>query len=173
MSKGWSFPAICAVFVGALAVAVSGARAETSRWQTGRGGDGRATVSLLSSNTLSTGNRSIEYHPRLTIACTARQASSWTQWVIIRDTTYGTGTIKVAVRLDGGGAKSEVWALGISNRSLSRDGGDGVARLLGARQLRLSWSVGFFSGKGEAVFQLAGVKDAVAQIARTCGIDLP
>jgi hypothetical protein len=144
-----------------------------SRWQTGRSGGGRATVSLLSANTLSTGNRSIEYHPVLTIGCTAGQASSWIQSVLIRDASFGSGTVEVQVRLDGGEAKSEAWSSGPRSRNLSRAGGEGVARLLGARQLRLGWSTGFFGGTGEAVFQLAGVNEAVAGIARTCGIDLP
>jgi hypothetical protein len=172
MSTGCSVSAIYALLVCALAVALSAARAEPNRWQTGRGGDGRATASLQSTNTLSTGNRSIEYHPVLTIGCTAGQPASWTQSVRIRDATSGSGTVQVAVRIDGG-AKSEAWSLGARNRSLSRDGGDGVARLLGARQFRLGWNLGFFSGSGEAVFQLAGVNEAVAQLARTCGLDLP
>jgi hypothetical protein len=171
MFRGWSVSAICVVFACTLAAALSAARAETSRWQTGRGGGGRATASLLSTNTLSTGNRAIEYHPTLTIGCIAGQASSWTQSVAIREAISGSGTVQVSVRLNGGGARSEAWSG--RNRTLSRDGGDGVARLRGARQLRLSWSTGFFSGTGEAVFQLAGVDDAVAQIAEACGLDLP
>jgi hypothetical protein len=147
--------------------------AQADRWQTGQGGDGSATVSLLSSNTLSTGNRSIEYHPVLTIGCMAGQPSSWTQSVKIRNGLTGSGSTQVTVRVDGESPQSEAWALGARNRSLSLDGGGGVARLLGARQLRINWSTGFFSGTGEAVFQLAGINEALAQIARICAIDLP
>ena len=84
----------------------------------------------------------------------------------------GGGTIPVTVRIDGGGAKAENWLVG-GNRSLLLNGGESVARLLSARQLRLSWSTGFFSGTGEAVFHLAGVREAVAQLANACGLQLP
>ncbi len=147
--------------------------AQADKWRTGQSGDGSATVSLLSSNTLSTGNRSIEYHPVLTIGCMAGQPSSWTQSVKIRNGATGSGSIQVTVRVDGKGSQSEVWSLGARNRSLSLDGDGGVARLLGARQLKISWSTGFFSGTGEAVFQLAGLNEALAQIAGICAIDLP
>src|SRR5262245_17147544 len=132
MSRGWFVPAISAAFLCALAVAASGARAEASGWQTGRTGGGRATASLLSANTMSTGNRSIEYHPVLTIGCTPGQASSWVQSVMIRDATSGSAKVQVEVRVDGRVATSEAWSSGARNGGLSRAGGEGVSRLLGA-----------------------------------------
>jgi hypothetical protein len=156
----------------AFCAAPASAQAETYRWQTGQEGGRAATVSLLSTNTLSTGNRAIEYHPVLTIGCRAGQPASWTQSLRLREATAEGGSITVSVRIDGGGAQAENWTLG-RNRSLLLDGGESVARLLDARQLSLSWSTGFFSGTGNAVFQLAGVKEAVTRLARACGIDLP
>ena len=148
------------------------AQADTGRWRWSRGMDGGAAVTLRSTNTLSTGNRSIEYHPLLTIGCKPGKASSWTQSVRIREATSGSGTVQISVRVDGAG-RSEAWRLGRANSSLSLDGREGVARLLDARQLNLDWRMGYFSGRGQAVFSLAGIRDAVARIAAACGIDPP
>lgn len=160
---------LCLLAVLGFAVA---AQAQTGRWQSSRGPDGAATVSLRSTNTLSTGNRSIEYHPLLSIACRHGQPSSWTQSVRIREATSGSGTVQVSVRVDGRNW-SEEWRLGSRNSSLYLDGRDGISRLLGARQLNLEWRMGYFSDRGEAVFSLAGIRDAVAKIAAACGIDPP
>ena len=105
----------------------------------------------------------------LTIGCLP---SGWTQSVRLRDSLSGTGNVLLTVRVDGS-QTSEIWRLGSRNSSLDLEGGNGVARLLGARRLRLSWSNGFFSGTGEAVFSLAGIGEIVAQLAAICGIDPP
>lgn len=160
---------ICLLAVLGFGVA---AQAQTGRWQSSRGPDGVSTISLRSTNTLSTGNRSIEYHPALTIGCKSGRPSSWTQSVRIREATSGSGTVQVSVRVDGG-SRSEAWRLGSRNSSLSLDGREGISRLLGARQLNLEWRMGYFSGRGEAVFSLAGIREAVTKLAAACGIDPP
>jgi hypothetical protein len=160
---------LCLLAVLGFAVA---AQAQTGRWQSSRGADGAATVSLRSTNTLSTGNQSIEYHPVLAIACKSGQPSSWTQSVRIREATSGSGTVRVSVQVDGS-SRSEEWRLGSRNNSLSLDGREGISRLLGARRLHLEWRMGYFSGRGEAVFSLAGIKEAVGKVAAACGIDPP
>jgi hypothetical protein len=172
VSRGQFHFTVCVLALWASAASFPAAHADIGRWQIRRGGDGTATASLLSTNTLSTGNRSIEYHPVLTIGCKPGQPSSWTQSVRIREAASGSGTIQVAVRVDGR-RSSEAWTLGGRNSSLSRAGGEAVQRLLGARKLNLNWRVGYFSGRGEAVFSIAGIKDAVTQIAAACGIDPP
>jgi hypothetical protein len=158
---------VCGITAGSTS-----AQADPGRWRIAQALDGASTASLLSTNTLSTGNRSIEYHPLLTITCRAGQASSWSQSVRVRDALPGGGAVPVSVRLDGT-ETSESWRLGGRNSSLMLDGKDGVARLLRAKRLRLSWSNGFFSGTGEAVFNLAGTEEVVTRIAAACGIDPP
>jgi hypothetical protein len=170
MTSGRIHAIICLVIYGFAGTYV--AHAEPGNWRISQGPDGASTASLLSMNTLSTGNRSIEYHPLLTIACRTGQASGWSQSVHARNALSGSGAIPVSVRLDGA-KTSESWRLGGRNSSLTLGGRDGVARLLWAKRLRLNWSNGFFSGTGEAVFNLAGVKDAVTRIAATCGVDPP
>jgi hypothetical protein len=170
MTRGRVHSIICLMVYGVAGMSV--ARAEPGNWRIAQAPGGTSTASLLSTNTLSTGNRSIEYHPRLTIACRTGQASGWSQSVRVRDGLSGRGAVPVSVRLDGG-ETSETWRLGGRNRSLTLDGKDGVTRLLRAKRLRLNWSNGFFSGTGEAVFNLAGIKDAVTRIATRCGVDLP
>ncbi len=163
---------IISLLVYGVATGMSVAYAEPGNWRFAQARDGASTASLLSTNTLSTGNRSIEYHPLLTIACRRGQTSGWSQSVRVRDGLPGSGAIPVSVRLDGG-ETSETWRLDGRNRNLTLDGKDGVARLLRAKRLRLNWSNGFFSGTGEAVFNLAGVKEAVARIATRCSVDPP
>jgi hypothetical protein len=169
VQRGWVKSIICLLTISGLAAGSSVAYADIGRWQTSRGAGGGGEASLLSNNTLSTGNRSIEYHPMLTIGCLP---SGWKQSVRLRDSLSGTGNVLLTVRVDGS-QTSEIWRLGSRNSSLELEGGNGVARLLGARRLRLSWSNGFFSGTGEAVFSLAGIGEIVAQLAAICGIDPP
>jgi hypothetical protein len=167
------FSIVCLLLPSSLLVGFSNASAEAYRWQIGRGDRGAATASILSTNTLSTGSRVIDYHPVLTIRCTPGQPAGWSQSVTIRDATLGSGTVEVSVRLDRGGARSEAWTPSGNSRTLSLDGKEGVARLLDARWLKLNWSLGLFSGRGEAVFNLTGIRETVSRLASQCGIGLP
>lgn len=146
-----------------MVLGLSSANADTGRWRT----NGEAAT-LLSNNTLSTGNRSIEYHPVLTITC----RGGWAKSVRLREVLSGRGTINVSVRLDGS-QDSETWRLANRNAGFSLAGEEGVVRLLRAKRFRLAWSNGFFSGTGEAVFSLAGITDVVKQLAAACGVDPP
>lgn len=141
-------------------------------WRLGSGPNGEFTASIFSVNTLSIGSsRVIDYHPTLTIAC--RPGGEWSQTLHLKDAVSGNGAVNVSVRLDNGGERTEQWALGFQNRSFSRNGSGDVARLLQARRLRLSWRFGLLAGRGEAVFNLSGVREAVAGLAGACGSKLP
>ena len=48
-----------------------------------------------------------------------------------------------------------------------------VKRLVSANRLLLSWRFGLLAGRGEADFDLAGLGEAVDQIAGTCNADPP
>ncbi|WP_244603016.1 hypothetical protein [Mesorhizobium delmotii] len=45
--------------------------------------------------------------------------------------------------------------------------------MVSADRLQLSWRFGLLSGRGEADFDLAGLSEAVGQIASTCNTELP
>jgi hypothetical protein len=167
MSKARFGFVVCLSAMVWLSAGFSSAQAERGRWQING-----PTASLLSSNTLSIGNRSIEYHPVLIIGCQRGREDGWSKSVRLRDSLSGNGTIDVSVRLDRS-ESSETWRLGNRNSSFSFDGKDGVARLLRAKRFRLGWSNGFFSGTGEAIFSLAGIEDVVSQLAATCGVASP
>lgn len=143
-------------------------------WRLGSGPDGQVTASIFSLNTLSVGSsRVIDYHPVLTIACHRGGTPRWSQSLQLRDPVSASGAINVSVRLDNGGEKAEQWTPGFQGRGFSRDGSEGIARLLQAKRLRLSWRYGFLAGRGEAIFNLSGVKEAVAGLAGACGVEMP
>lgn len=143
-------------------------------WRLGSGPDGQITASIFSLNTLSIGSsRVIDYHPVLTIACHPGGAPRWSQSLQLKDPVSASGTINVSVRLDNGAAQDEQWTPGFQGRGFSRDGSEGVARLLQAKRLRLSWRFGFLAGRGDAIFNLSGVKEAVAGLASACGVAMP
>lgn len=143
-------------------------------WRLGSGPDGQVTASIFSLNTLSVGSsRVIDYHPVLTIACHRGGTPRWSQSLQLRDPVSASGAISVSVRLDNGGEKAEQWTPGFQGRGFSRDGSEGIARLLQAKRLRLSWRYGFLAGRGEAIFNLSGVKEAVAGLAGACGVEMP
>ncbi len=143
-------------------------------WQMGKGSDGQVTASIFSINTLSVGSsRVIDYHPTLTIACRPNKEPRWSLSLQLRDPVSASGAINVSVRLDNGGEKAEQWTPGFQGRGFSKVGSDGVARLLRAKRLRLSWRFGFLAGRGEAIFNLSGIHDAVAGLAGACGVEPP
>ena len=127
----------------------------------------------LPATALTTGSRAIDYHPILTISCRAERDPQWWQSIRVREPFSGRGPIDVSVRLDTRGDRRERWSLGQRNRALVYDGSGGVARLAGARLLRVVWRVGFFAGNDEAVFNLAGSGDAIAAVSATCGVAPP
>ena len=126
------------------------------------------SVSILSTNTLTSGSRAIDYHPMLIIECKTGAQPVLSQSIRIRDSVAGSGTIDIAVRADGGGDVSEQWSLASNNRSFSTEG-DRVAKRLSAKRLRFSWRIGLFSGRGEAIFDLTGSGDALTALAAKCG----
>ena len=144
------------------------------KWRLGNEPDGRVTASIFSINMLNAGSsRVIDYHPTLTIACRPGGEPDWSQSVQLKDPVSGSGTVRISVRFDDGGEAIEQWALGFQDRSFSKDGSSGVARLLSSRRLRLSWHFGFLSGRGEAVFDLADIGAAVVGLAGACGVEPP
>jgi hypothetical protein len=143
-------------------------------WQSGRTPDGQVTASILSLNTLSVGSsRVIDYHPTLTIACHPGGAGNWSVALRLKDPISARAAANVSVRLDNGRESVEQWTPGFQGRGISRQGSGEVARLLQAKRLRLSWRFGLLAGRGEAIFDLSGIKDAIARLAAECGADLP
>jgi hypothetical protein len=125
------------------------------------------SVSILSTNTLSSGSRAIDYHPLLTIECKAGPEPVLSQSIRIRDSVSGSGTIDISVRADNGAEVSEQWTLASNSRGFSTQG-DRVAKRLSAKRLRFSWRIGLFSGRGEAIFDLTDSSEALAAIAANC-----
>jgi len=149
----------------ALAVSVAAAAAaDTGRWRIA-GGSGSASASLLSSNSLLIGNRQLEYHPMLSLSCTA--GGDWSQSVRLRG-QVGSGAVPVTVQIDGKSA-TETWTAGTRGGSLTRGGRDGIARLAKGDRLSLSWKNGLFSGAGQAVFSLSGIDDVLTELSQACG----
>lgn len=157
---------------GACIATMPAAFGQGDGWRISNGRDGVITASVVSIGTLRVGSsRVIEYHPTFTIGCRPTAEGQWSQSVQLRDPVAGDQTVDLSLRIDGR-VVSERWALGFQKRSFSREGDDGIARLLGARRLKVVWRFGFLSGRGEADFDLTGLQDAVARIARMCGDEL-
>lgn len=155
----------------AIAAAGGAAAQETGRWKVSRG-NGTASATLVSLNTLTTGTRTIDYHPILVVSCDARRYPVWRQAVQVRRAVSGSGEAAVVVRLDNGGAFEESWGLTDMSRTLHSDGEHDIGRLARSRLFRLSWRFGVFSD-GEAVFDVAGLKETLAQLAEACGTQSP
>jgi hypothetical protein len=158
-----------------VAAAILGSSASAQdfgRWKLSEG-RGSASATVYSLNTLTTGTRNIDYRPILIISCDAKRYPVWRQIVQVRRAISGDGTARVTIRYDNAGAFEEDWLLADMSRSLQWDGGEGVARLTRARRFYLSWRFGVFSGAGEAVFDVAGIKEVAGELGVACGVRLP
>lgn len=158
-----------------LASAVSpAARADDAqeRWQFGEGKDGQVTARLLATNKLSTAGGALSYSPVLTIACNREADPQWREWLKLNDKVSASGTIVMSVEIDADSFE-ERWAVHRGGRVLFRAGADGISSLAPANHLSLSWRFGLLSGRGEARFDLAGTRAAIARIAASCGADVP
>jgi hypothetical protein len=142
------------------------------RWKIARA-QGSASATVYSLNTLATNTRTIEYRAALVVSCQASRYPVWRQSVQIRRPISGQDTVPVVVRYDDGAAFDEVWALAGFNRSLNLDGEHALARLTRARRFYLNWRFGLFTSDGEAVFDVGGVGEAIADLARACGVSAP
>ncbi|RWL93546.1 MAG: hypothetical protein EOR68_24190 [Mesorhizobium sp.] len=157
-----------------LAAAISAAQAEPSlgNWSVGAGDDGQITASLHASNKLITGGGALGYSPVLTLACRPDGEPRWSEWLQLNDAVSASRKITISVIVDGG-KTDESWLVGPRGRLLVRDGDDGIKRLVSANRLTLSWRFGLLSGRGEADFELAGLSDAIDQLAASCNTDPP
>lgn len=158
-----------------LATAVGVARAEPNlgNWSVGSGNDGQITASLHASNKLITGGGALGYSPVLTLVCRPDGEPRWSEWLQLNDAVSASRKITISVAVDGGGRTDESWSVGPRGRTLVRDGDDGIKRLVSANRLTLSWRFGLLSGRGEADFELAGLSEAVGQLAASCKTDPP
>ncbi len=161
-----------AVVCAAIQLLGATAALAADRWKIGRG-EGAATATTYSINTLSTTARTIEYRAALVISCKASRYPVWRASILIRRAISGQGGIPVTMRYDNGVPFEDVWTLGDYNRSLNMDGEQALARLARARRFDLSWRFGLFSGEGQAVFDVAGLDDAIADLAKACGVSVP
>ncbi|MDQ6433089.1 hypothetical protein RB623_03370 [Mesorhizobium sp. LHD-90] len=160
------------VLVAVLFGLAPAAAQQAGRWKVAEGRE-QASATLYSLNTLTTGTRTIDYRPALVLSCEARRYPVWRKVVQLRQTVSGDGRAGVTIRFDNGGAFGEEWVLAQMGRALQTDGEEQIARLTRARRFFLSWRFGVFAGRGEAVFDLAGIGETVARLAKTCGVDAP
>nr|WP_292837213.1 hypothetical protein [Mesorhizobium sp.] len=154
----------------ALASLCCGAFADDApeRWRFGDGESGQATAALLATNKLSAGGGALSYSPILTIACDPGGEPHWREWLWINDKISADEAVTVRVTIDSD-SFNERWAVRRGGKVLFRAGADGVAALASAGRLSVSWRFGFLSGRGEADFDLTGVRQAVGRIADACG----
>ncbi|TGQ69296.1 MAG: hypothetical protein E5V49_09580 [Mesorhizobium sp.] len=156
-----------------LVLGCDAAHADAGNWRLGNGDEGLVTASVRATNKLITGGGALSYSPTLTIACRPDGEPRWTEWLQLNDSVSASRKITMSVTVDAGAKFDESWSVGPRGRTLVRDGVDGVRRLVPANRLLLSWRFGLLSGRGEADFDLAGLGEAVAQIAGTCNTDAP
>jgi hypothetical protein len=160
--------AVALALVLAFACDLAQADALAGEWRFGTDDGGLVTASLHGTNKLITGGGALSYSPVLTIACRADGEPRWTEWLQLNDGVSASRKITMSVTVDGSGKFDESWSVGSRGRMLMRDGADGIKRLVPASRLSLSWRFGLLSGRGQADFDLAGLEEAVEQIAGTC-----
>ncbi|RAZ89314.1 hypothetical protein DPM33_19215 [Mesorhizobium hawassense] len=146
---------------------------DLGNWRVNTGSDEQVTASLHASNKLITGGGALGYSPVLTLACRPDGEPRWSEWLQLSDAVSASRKITISVIVDGGGKTDESWSVGSRGRTLVRDGDDGIKRLASANRLTLSWRFGLLSGRGEADFELAGLSEAIGQIAASCKTDPP
>lgn len=142
-------------------------------WRVDAASDGQVTASLYATNKLITGGGALGYSPVLTLACRPGGEPRWSEWLQLNDAVSASRKITMSVMVDGGSKFDESWSVGPRGKLLVREGDDGIKRLVSANRLLLSWRFGLLSGRGEADFDLAGLSEAVGQIAATCNTDPP
>ncbi|WP_430694819.1 hypothetical protein [Mesorhizobium montanum] len=148
------------------------AEPDLGNWRVDTGRDGQVTASLHASNKLLTGGGALGYSPVLTLVCRPDGEPRWSEWLQLNDAVSASRKITISVVVDGG-KTDESWSVGPRGRTLVRDGDDGIKRLASANRLTLSWRFGLLSGRGEADFVLAGLAEAISQIAASCKTDPP
>ncbi|MDX8477975.1 hypothetical protein RFN28_05695 [Mesorhizobium sp. VK24D] len=158
-----------------LATAVGAAEAgpDFGNWRVNGGSDGQVTASLYATNKLITGGGALGYSPVLTLACRHDGEPRWSEWLQLNDSVSASRKITMSVMVDRGGEFDESWSVGSRGKMLVRDGADGIKRLVSANRLLLSWRFGLLSGRGEADFELAGLSEAIGQMAASCNTDPP
>lgn len=171
MALSWKSTAAAAI-VAALQFCGAVLADDIGRWRLSSG-KGSASATLPSLNTLTTGTRTIDYHPMLTVSCDAGRYPVWRQTVAARRAIPGDGRAGVTVRYDNAGAFRDEWSLADMNRSLQQDGAEDVARLARARRFAITWRFGVFAGSGEAVFNVAGITSALDVMSQACGVPRP
>ena len=164
------------VAAAALIFAAAGAtHAEPAlgNWRVDVAGDGEVTASLYATNKLLTGGGALGYSPVLILACRPDREPRWSEWLQLNDAVSASQRITMSIVVDGGGKFNESWFVGPRGRTLVREGSDGIKRLVSANRLLLSWRFGLLSGRGEADFELAGLSEAIGQVAASCKTDPP
>ena len=164
------------VIAAALLFAVAGVaqgEPDLGNWRVDAAGDGQVTASLYATNKLITGGGALGYSPVLTLACRPDGEPRWSEWLQLNDAVSASRKITMSVMVDGGSKFDESWSVGPRGKLLVREGDDGIRRLVSANRLSLSWRFGLLSGRGEADFDLAGLSEAIGQIAASCKTDLP
>ncbi|WP_245418580.1 hypothetical protein [Mesorhizobium sp. WSM3864] len=173
---GVAFKMRSVVVTAALLLAAAGAAdagPDLGNWRVDAGNDGQVTASLYATNKLITGGGALGYSPVLTLACRPGGEPRWSEWLQLNDSVSASRKITMSVMVDGGGKFDESWSVGPRGKMLVRDGADGIKRLVSASRLLLSWRFGLLSGRGEADFQLAGLSEAIGQMAASCNTDPP
>ncbi|MDX8492615.1 hypothetical protein RFN29_13630 [Mesorhizobium sp. VK22B] len=146
---------------------------DLGNWRVDAAGDGQVTASLYATNKLITGNGALGYSPVLTLACRSDGEPRWSEWLQLNDAVSASRKITMSVMVDGSSKFDESWSVGPRGKLLVREGDDGIKRLVSASRLLLSWRFGLLSGRGEADFDLAGLPEAIGQIAASCNTDPP
>ena len=157
----------------ALAQGSCVAAAQSSQWKFFKNRDGLVKASLLSTNGVSVGSGVIDYHPALILSCKPTRAQVWRQAIQLQAPLRRDDSTSVRLRYDEAAPFTEKWAVDEGSTVLFVDGPDRMARLARTRRLSVSWSSGIFSRSGEVIFDLSGVRDAVATVAEGCGIKPP
>jgi hypothetical protein len=165
----------CGAILALTITCASAARADdpAGRWRFGDDDDGQAvTASVSATNKLNSGNGALSYSPVFTVVCRKDGEPRWSERLQLSEAVSATNSIAVSVTLDRQKRTSETWTVARRGRFLVREGADGVARLVPASQLRLSWRFGLITGRSEADFDLSGAGQAIGKIAEACGAEL-
>ena len=129
----------------------------------------------LSASNLITASSGPDYAPIYSIGCSHGDVLHWSQTLQLEDGVSGSGQIELSAKIDEKNRREEIWMIGKSNKTLTRENTPDIAELRSANHLKLSWNWGWswMWLADKAKFQLGDVEAVIFTLAKSCGIAEP
>jgi hypothetical protein len=132
-------------------------------------------ASLRSANLLPGGVSGEGYAAIFSLACTEGDPQHWQQQLVLEEPLTSRGVISIGVKIDGRRGFGEQWVVTGEKRIATKVGAAEIARLAGAKRLKLSWNWGWswLWLSDEATFELGDARTVIFTLAKSCSLPMP